>query len=335
MKMTEIEFRERYEAEKHIYAAWGKYIVEVISAAEIKNIKIKNILKLTPIPRIKNVENAIEKFFYRKKYTNFNQLTDKVGARFVVLLEKEIKIIEEFVNEHPQWEASKSQDFFSDRSRMPEIYGYQSTHFDLVCRQDIEYLDSNPEAEYNRILIPAGLSCEIQIRTLLQHAHSELTHDRIYKPKVEASQEVKRSSTQCMALVEVTSSIFTRVADIMDEAEKDYIILEDFLKDKLYKFIPEAGIFYNSRFNYDLIKWLEVAGDKPLQDFIPEIKSFLDKRQDLFQDIQHRFRNKLIFAQPAILTILFLLSEKKLYVDEQPDKYPIPHQEVEEIRSLI
>src|SRR3546814_12228521 len=37
-----------------------------------------------------------------------------------------------------------------------------------------------------------GTPCEVQLRTLLQHAHSQLTHDTIYKPKTIASSHTKR-----------------------------------------------------------------------------------------------------------------------------------------------
>src|SRR4029453_5810322 len=65
-------------------------------------------------------------------------------------------------------------------------------------------------------LIPKGTPCEVQIRTLLQHAHSELTHDTIYKPSVEKTPEMERAVSKAMALIEATSDYFEDVARLID-----------------------------------------------------------------------------------------------------------------------
>src|SRR3546814_10997244 len=62
-----------------------------------------------------------------------------------------------------------------------------------------------------------GTPCEVQLRTLLQHAHSQLTHDTIYKPKTIASSHTKRFVARSMALIETVDDFFVQV---MIEIEK-------------------------------------------------------------------------------------------------------------------
>ncbi|RWP54341.1 MAG: hypothetical protein EOR07_34055 [Mesorhizobium sp.] len=40
---------------------------------------------------------------------------------------------------------------------------------------------SKDELTFDGETIAAGTPCEIQVRTILQHAYSQLTHDTIYK----------------------------------------------------------------------------------------------------------------------------------------------------------
>lgn len=44
--------------------------------------------------------------------------------------------------------------------------------------------------------VTAGTPCEVQVRTLLQQAHSELTHDTIYKPRVVQTPDMHRAAAR-------------------------------------------------------------------------------------------------------------------------------------------
>ena len=56
--------------------------------------------------------------------------------------------------------------------------------------------------------IAAGTPREVQITTLLQHAHSELTHDTIYKPSVKGTPAMLSAAAKSMALIESTNDYF-------------------------------------------------------------------------------------------------------------------------------
>src|SRR5690606_22227118 len=94
---------------------------------------------------------------------------------------------------------SKDKDFEAEREAHPLEFVYQSVHY---------VLKSKPGQAFNGVNLPAGLACEIQVRTLLQHAHSELTHDTLYKPKATAKPAVHRTVAKSMALIEATDEFF-------------------------------------------------------------------------------------------------------------------------------
>jgi putative GTP pyrophosphokinase len=85
-------------------------------------------------------------------------------------------------------------------------FDYQSLHY--IVRSRIPF-------DHQGLAIPAALPCEIQIRTLLQHAYSELTHDTIYKPSVKATPSLKRAAAKSMALIEATGDYFSEVNTVI------------------------------------------------------------------------------------------------------------------------
>jgi len=94
--MTEQEFTKEFNSKKHIYAAWGEYVKETIISELTKDVEeVATFLRITPTSRVKELNSLIQKAFYRgKEYLNpFDDITDKVGIRFVVLLVDDIKIL--------------------------------------------------------------------------------------------------------------------------------------------------------------------------------------------------------------------------------------------------
>ena len=157
--------------------------------------KLELFLKLPVIPRVKTQDSLLQKAFYRaKNYENpYEDIEDKVGLRFVVLLAEDIRTIEAAINDEPRWVAMLARDFELEREAKPYEFDYQSLHY--VVRSKLPL-------EYEGYSIPADFSCEVQVRTLLQHAYSELTHDTIYKPSVRATPAIKRTAAKSMALIE-------------------------------------------------------------------------------------------------------------------------------------
>jgi putative GTP pyrophosphokinase len=168
-------------------------------------------LKIPAVPRTKLTSSFVDKAFHRKKYVNpYDEVEDKVGVRFVVLLTDDIKLVEKAIAKC-DFAISKDKDFEAERDLRPLEFAYQSVHFVVRSKIDI----ANHLGTFS-----AGMPCEVQIRTLLQHAHSELTHDRIYKGRAEPPPKTRRTVARSMALIETTDDFFTQVVRDLDELDR-------------------------------------------------------------------------------------------------------------------
>lgn len=170
--MNQDAFLSKWQTEKPIYQAWGQFIVSKIqeSLEKQNNIDVTSFLKIPAKERTKQDQSLLDKAFTRgKNYKDpYNDIEDKVGVRFVVLLTEDIKKIVNVIENNKLWVAANARDYEQEIEKEPLLFAYQSMHYILKPRSEIEV---------NGIKIPLDTPCEVQIRTLLQHAHAELTHD--------------------------------------------------------------------------------------------------------------------------------------------------------------
>ena len=195
----------RYEKDKPILKSWGTFVTRYVC----KEVEVqlggrkarRNFFKVPPTARVKDTDSLVGKAYWRgyKWDDPYNQINDKVGTRFVVLLLSEIDRVKEIIVKSPFWTYEKSRDFEQEAKDDPTIFSYQSVHF--IVR-------ANKSLPPSGIMIPEGTACEIQVRTLLQHAYSEMSHDNIYKSLVKSSVDVHRTMARCMGLIDSTDQMF-------------------------------------------------------------------------------------------------------------------------------
>lgn len=300
--MTEQEFKEKYESEKDIYAAWGKFvkteIVNKISNGDNNGDNNETILKMPPQIRIKDVNSLIEKAFYRsKKYLDpYNEITDKVGVRFVVLLYQDLQSIRKYIESHDGWIFSKDRDFEQERENSPTTFEYQSVHYIVRNKRTFKF---------EGVEIPTNLPCEVQIRTLLQHAYCELSHGIIYKPKAITKPEVQRIIARSIALIETTDALFQEVKDMINKEQTEFNNLLPELT-KLYSekiTIPQIENKINS---YILDAYREYLHENNINS--DKISNYLDNNQIINQIIISKYNQALIYRQPIILLLYYLIS---------------------------
>ena len=190
--------------------------------------------------------------------------------------------------------AHLARDFELERDLRPYEFDYQSLHY--VVRSTLPF-------EFGGQQIPADIPCEVQIRTLLQHAYSELTHDTIYKPNARATPPLKRTAAKSMALIEATSDYFSSLNRTIQQTLAETRKLAQFLADKY------VGIFgaesTKSPLNSLLIDhYCRFAGGKFEEEF--EVwwrgKSFLAKT------INARRSGVALYRTPAILLLYYCAS---------------------------
>lgn len=307
--MNEAELLARWRAEKPLYEAWADYISQKIHEglrATVAPLSLEYFIKVPVKPRLKADSTLVDKALHRKKYANpYEDLTDKVGMRFVVLLTSDIKKVCEIIEEGVRqgyWEASKDRDYEKERLDKPLEFSYQSVHYVLRAMAGLVHKGNN---------IPERAPCEVQIRTLLQHAHSELTHDTLYKPKTTARPEVKRTVAKSMALIEATDEFFEKAIKDLDEAARPGRELLALLA-KLY----EEGTKTSPGQELSNQVVIDTCADLTPQAPYKEISDFLKSKEFVFSKIKERVATRHFFKQPVVLLAYYLAHAKPAQIKE-------------------
>jgi putative GTP pyrophosphokinase len=305
--MTEMELQELYNHDKSFLEAWGNFVKAKILDELSKTEDSVEFLEIQPSVRLKAIDSLIAKAFHRQKpYKNpYNEITDKVGIRFVVLLTTDIQKISSIVENLGKtlWRASKDRDFEDEREHHPEEFTYESVHYVVYNRETFKY---------GNVDIPRNTPCEIQIRTLLQHAYAEMAHDTIYKPQVKTNGAVKRCLARSMALVESADYFFIEALKEIDQQTKPYTDLNELCM-RFYpiEFQKEVDTNLNSLIIDTLYSMLK---DIPLSD----IESWMVKQQTFLNSLVKKRHSKFIVCrQSAILLIYFLIDTKQELLDQE------------------
>jgi ppGpp synthetase/RelA/SpoT-type nucleotidyltranferase len=214
--MNDAEFTTWLEAQQDGLYAFGKFVVDQISLRvrdQVGEERSKSFFKIQPNFRRKEIQSAVDKK-NSKKYTDPKyQMTDLVGSRFVVLLRSDIKIVENaLISCSSYWTARRDREPKQESDKTPDAFRYQSVHYIVRNISDFSVGD---------VIVPAETACEVQIRTLLQHAYAELGHDRIYKGDAVVPPSVHRIVARSMALMETTDNLFCDAVEELDRINKN------------------------------------------------------------------------------------------------------------------
>jgi len=249
------------------------------AVAIIKGLLIaRGITFLTVDGRVKD-KDSIKKKIERKDYKNpAAQMTDVSGLRVIVYFESDIAKVSEVIKDCFRVDKRNSLDKGALLS--VDKIGYRSVHF--VC-------DIGPSRE----VLPefdgmAGLKFEIQVRTVLQHAWAEISHDRNYKFAGKLPPEIERELFLYSGLLEVDDKGFEKISKAIDaygeeirSLEVERLVDETIDSISLVNFVESwcerNGLYLksvNSKTGYaDLVKELEAFGIKTLaqlSDLIPD-----------------------------------------------------------------
>lgn len=153
--------------------------------------------------RVKDIGSFRSKIALRTDYDDpWKQITDKVGARAIVYRTSQVNDIHGLITDDGRLEI---YDVTDKRGILSEKeLGYSGLHLDLYA----------PARDGDIERIPV----ELQIRTIAQHAWSEVSHKLLYKPQAELDPEDRRAVWRLVALVEVFDSEVARVIDKVPDA---------------------------------------------------------------------------------------------------------------------
>lgn len=199
--MNEIDFADWYNSNKELYIAYTDVITELI-----KNIlKEEKILYHSVSGRVKNRDSFMEKVT-RKDYVSQEQMTDFSGIRVITYTTAEIPKVCNIIEQEFDVDIENSCDK-SDNLDVNQV-GYLSVHYIVRLKNSRIAL-----AEYRPY---KDMCCEIQVRSLLQHAWAEIEHDRNYKFSGVLPKELRRRFFLVAGTLELMDKEFQSLTEDID-----------------------------------------------------------------------------------------------------------------------
>lgn len=128
----------------------------------------------------------------------FNGITDLAGVRIIAYFPSDVDKIVPLIEKEFDVDSRHSMD--KRLSSDPAIFGYASVHFVVELGPELFKL---PEFASFR-----NKKCEIQVRTILQHAWAEIEHDIVYKSPGDIPFRVRRRFACLAGLLEIADREF-------------------------------------------------------------------------------------------------------------------------------
>lgn len=291
----EIKILKEFDELRDHLDKWGAFVDETIWLI-FKETKWKHEIKIKPSFRRKDSKSYLSKALWRNKdkYPNpILDIEDKVGTRLVLLKSDDINDVGDILEKFDGWSAKCTKLSDAGIEDKPKEFNYRSLHIVVWPKEDNEnYLGVNKEL----------LTCEIQIRTLLQHAFAEISHDSTYKGPFRNDTDILRMLSKSMALMEATDEYFCKLFEMMTNSQR-----------KIKRYIEELTSLYkkfNPAYNNEDL-------DIGMTDAIFEL---LDKKDIAIDDIadfasknEQSLKNSItgnqstLFKQPVALLIGYYL----------------------------
>lgn len=187
---------EEYTEIRPVYEAYTKKIEELIkSLLEKSNIQVHSVTS-----RTKDTDGFSKKLKEKGKgyYKIFSDVTDLSGVRIICYFAGQVDEVAEIIKSNFIIHHELSID--KRKTLDPDKFGYLSLHHVVELSEDRARL---PEYERFKILL-----CEVQIRSILQHAWAEIEHDLGYKAPIEVPREIRRRFCRLASLLELADDEF-------------------------------------------------------------------------------------------------------------------------------
>ena len=192
--------------------------------------------------RVKERDSLTQKIDVKSdKYKSLSEVTDIAGILIITYYDSDVERAAKIVER--EFCVDKENSINKREALGPEKFGYCSVHYVVSMNEDRLKLPENRGY--------AGIKCEIQIRTVLQHAWAEIEHDLGYKSEIDIPKDIRRSFSRLAGLLEVADKEFQEIRDFLEtyrekveaeiseksdygtpDCELDAVVLEAVLKTK-------------------------------------------------------------------------------------------------------
>ena len=191
--MSHEELLEHYDRELPQLRARGEQLREALTTwlADETDLKIHSVTL-----RLKSRASLAGKLARPdRSYVDLADVTDLVGLRVITYFEDTVDRVGQLVEARLPVDFTHSVDKRSRRDA--EAFGYRSLHY--VCR-----------------LADSPVRCEIQVRTVLEHAWAEIEHDLGYKSREALPAAGQRRLSRLAGLLELADQEFVAIRRELD-----------------------------------------------------------------------------------------------------------------------
>ncbi len=166
--------------------------------------------------RPKSIASFAEKCRRKKaRYRDpVNQFTDLCGGRIIVHTAEEVKAVSNFIEQHFEIDEENTIDV-SQRLK-PTEFGYRSVHYIIRFKPGV-FPNRDVSVEVPSLLLDdkkfPNRRAEVQVRTILEHAWADMTHDLAYKSSFQIPAKWQREFAGVAAMLEEADKIFSRIKE--------------------------------------------------------------------------------------------------------------------------
>lgn len=201
------------------YKKYARVLNEVLNQA-VKKYAPLAIVQTRP----KSIASFAEKIQRKKAEFNdpIHQFTDLCGARVITHTRSQVEAVCGFVKTHFEIDWDNSVDV-TERLK-PTEFGYRSVHYIISFKpgvfptRDVNVMptkDVFPDKE-------CPMKAEIQIRTILEHAWADISHDLSYKSAFKVPEKWQREMARASAILESCDSEFGRIQTGLERYAANY-----------------------------------------------------------------------------------------------------------------
>lgn len=186
-----------FEREREDYSAFAKLVAGFLDAkiAELQGVKARLPLVHSIKWRTKTQDSLRKKLQKLanadKSPADLQAVDDLAGVRVIFYFKDDMEAFAK--NDFRAMFGQRTRESVDEKRRALDSFGYQSFHFTVSYASNSEFAESLREEDQGRFKF---LKCEVQVRTILQHAWAETAHDIFYKRASDSSHTVEEEQAQ-------------------------------------------------------------------------------------------------------------------------------------------
>lgn len=296
-----------YDKNANIYKQFSYEVAQTIE----KILKTKEIPYQSISQRVKERESYLNKC-RRDQYSNpVEEIMDLAGIRIIAYTNNDVEKICKTIEEEFEIDVENSGNKIDKMDE--DKVGYLSVHYIAKLNNERAGLTENIAYKQCR--------CEIQVRTLLQHAWAEIEHDRNYKFSAVLPKDIKRRFYLISGVLEMIDREFDNLSNEIDDYSR---MVEEKTKESDF----DIDIDTESLSQYLLMKFkdnthLEQASPEVIVDK-PVIEELVRFGFVKIKDIDHKLTDEMLekilpkkgtTTYIGLLRDLMILSDVKKYFE--------------------